>query len=49
MFITVSETHPEMGQIIGTVILSSVIVYEGIGPFMTRLALVKANEINPED
>lgn len=48
MFMTVRETHPEMGQIIGTVILSSVIVYEGIGPFMTRLALVRAKEINPE-
>jgi Kef-type K+ transport system membrane component KefB len=45
MVMVVSETYPEMGQTIGTVILSSVIVYEGIGPFLTRLALARAKEI----
>jgi Kef-type K+ transport system membrane component KefB len=45
LVITVTETYPEMGHIMGTVILSSVIVYEGIGPFLTRLALGRAKEI----
>ena len=45
MVMVVTESHPELGQTIGAVILSSVIVYEGIGPFLTRLALARAKEI----
>ena len=45
MYLTVSKTEPELGYIIGTVILSSIIIYEGIGPFLTRLALSRAKEI----
>jgi Kef-type K+ transport system membrane component KefB len=46
LVITVMESQPDLGQIIGTVIFSSVIVYEGIGPFFTRLGLKRANEIH---
>ena len=49
MMLTVSETEPEMGYVIGTVILSSIIVYEGIGPFLTRLALGRAGEIHLQE
>ncbi len=49
MVITVSESHPELGTIIGTVVLSSVIVYEGIGPFLTRLAIVRAGETHLQE
>jgi Kef-type K+ transport system membrane component KefB len=45
LVLAVTETHPEMGHIMVTVILSSVIVYEGVGPFLTRLALSRAREI----
>lgn len=45
MAITVREFYPEMGNVIETVILSSVIIYEGFGPFLTRLALGRAKEI----
>jgi hypothetical protein len=45
MVLMLSESHPEMGRLIGAVILSSVIIYEGIGPFLTRLALRRAKEI----
>ncbi|HOP07895.1 MAG TPA: cation:proton antiporter [candidate division Zixibacteria bacterium] len=45
MVLTVSEVNPDLGRVIGTVILSSVIVYEGVGPFLTRLALSRAHEI----
>jgi Kef-type K+ transport system membrane component KefB len=49
MAITVSERYPEIGHIVSTVILSSVIVYEGLGPFLTKTALAKAGELHPED
>lgn len=49
MVIAVSETHPEMGRIISTVILSSIIVYEGVGPFLTRLALSRAGEVHLQE
>jgi hypothetical protein len=49
MYLTVAETFPELGQIMGTVILSSVIVYEGVGPFLTRLALARAREIHLQE
>lgn len=45
MAITVREIYPDMGNVIETVILSSVIIYEGFGPFLTRLALGRAKEI----
>ncbi len=49
MAYAVQESHPEMGYVIGTVILSSVIVYEGIGPFLTKLALGRAGEIRLQE
>jgi len=49
LVLTLSETHPDMGHVIGTVIFSSVIVYEGIGPFLTRFALARAREIHIQE
>lgn len=49
MVMSISEVYPELGQVIGTVILSSVIVYEGVGPFLTRLALSRAGEIHLQE
>lgn len=49
MYYSVAETNPEMGQVIGTVVLSSVLVYEAIGPFLTRLALARAKEIHLQE
>lgn len=43
--ITVMQTNPELGEIISTVILSSVVIYESVGPFLTKLALGRAGEI----
>ncbi len=45
MVLTVMESNPELGQIMGTIVFSSVIVYEGIGPFLTRLALARSGEV----
>jgi len=49
LVLTVGETDPEMGRIIGTVILSSIIIYEGFGPFLTKLALHRAGEIHLQE
>jgi Kef-type K+ transport system membrane component KefB len=49
MYLTVQESDPELGYVIGTVILSSVLVFEGIGPFMTRLSLARAKEIHLQE
>lgn len=47
--ITVRESHPELGQAINTVILSSVIIYEALGPFLTKLAIGRAGEIHLQE
>jgi len=49
LVLTVKQSHPELGDIINTVILSSVIIYEGIGPFLTELALGRAKEIHLQE
>lgn len=49
MSLTVIDLYPEMGSIIQTVILSSVIVYESVGPFLTRVALSRAGEIHLQE
>ncbi len=49
LVLTVTESHPEMGGIIGTVIFSSVIIYEGIGPFLTKFAIARAGEIHLQE
>ena len=47
--LTVQQSHPDLGMIMSTVILSSVIIYEGVGPFLTRLALSRAGEIHLQE
>lgn len=49
MFMTVAEGFPDLGKTLGTVILSSVLVYEGVGPFLTRMALARAGEIHLQE
>ncbi len=43
--LSLTEIHPELGQSISVIILSSVIVYEALGPFLTKIALGRAKEI----
>jgi Kef-type K+ transport system membrane component KefB len=47
--LTVIESHPDLGRIINTVILSSVIIYEALGPFLTKMALGRAREIHLQE
>jgi NhaP-type Na+/H+ or K+/H+ antiporter len=38
----------QIGVVVQNIILFSVLIYELIGPFLTKIALSKAGEINPE-
>ncbi|MBQ5809978.1 MAG: cation:proton antiporter [Clostridia bacterium] len=39
----------DVGSIIRNIVLFSVLIYELIGPFLTKIALTKAGEIKPEE
>ena len=43
-----AETLGEPGIIVANITLFSVLVYELVGPFLTKMALQKAGEITPE-
>lgn len=43
-----AETLGEPGHVVANITLFSVLVYELIGPFLTKMALQKAGEIRPE-
>lgn len=38
----------QIGIVVNNIILFSVLIYELVGPFLTKIALVKAGEVNPE-
>ncbi len=44
-----AEALGEMGVIVANITLFSVLIYELIGPFLTKLSLQKAGEIKPEE
>ena len=41
------EAHPVASMVLN-VVLFSVLVYEIVGPFLTKISLTKAGEIDPE-
>ncbi len=43
-----AEALGEVGKIVANITLFSVLIYELIGPFLTKVALTKAGEITPE-
>ena len=47
MAIKAEELGPE-GLIVANITLFSVLIYELVGPFLTKVALLKAGEIKPE-
>ncbi len=49
MSITVASQLGEEGRIIRSIILFSVLIYELIGPMLTKIALTKAGEITPKE
>ena len=44
-----AEELGEVGAIVANITLFSVLIYELFGPFLTKIALTKAGEINPEE
>ena len=42
------EKTKQIGVIVANIVLFSVLVYEIVGPFLTKISLAKAGEINPE-
>ena len=49
LVLAVTEAYPELGTVIGTVVFSSVIVYEGVGPFLTRMSIARAGEVHLQE
>jgi hypothetical protein len=47
MSMTVTSTMGETGRLIRNITLFSVLIYELVGPLMTKIALTKAGEISP--
>ena len=46
--IVISSGLGEIGVIVQSITLFSVLIYEIVGPFLTKISLAKAGEINPE-
>ncbi len=44
-----AETLGAEGMVVANIVLFSVLVYELIGPFLTKISLLKAGEIKPEE
>ncbi|MBO5734472.1 MAG: cation:proton antiporter [Clostridia bacterium] len=44
-----AETLGEPGLIVANITLFSVLIYELVGPFLTKISLLKAGEIKPEE
>ena len=42
---TLARTWPGAGEMVQTIILASVVVFEGVGPLLTRVSLVNAGEV----
>jgi hypothetical protein len=42
--LTVNARYPQFASVVSTVVLSSVVLFEMIGPASTRFALVRAGE-----
>jgi hypothetical protein len=43
-----AEALGEPGALVANITLFSVLIYELVGPFLTKIALLKAGEIQPE-
>ena len=48
MTVTVAEQLPGSGTMIRSIVLFSVLIYELVGPMITKIALTRAGDIHPE-
>lgn len=49
MCVTVSERMGESGALVRNIVLFAVLIYELVGPLLTKQALIKAGDIRPKD
>ena len=49
MSVAAMELGPKEGSIVRSIILFAVLIYELVGPVLTKIALTKAGEIIPEN
>ena len=48
MSVTVAQTLGEGGELVRNIVLFSVLIYELVGPTLTRIALTRAGDIQPK-
>ena len=48
MSVTAMQLGGEDGSLIRNIVLFAVLIYELVGPFLTKVSLQKAGEIKPE-
>ena len=49
LVLTIDRRFPEYALVVNAVVLSSVVIYEIVGPISTRFAIEQAGESNPEE
>jgi Kef-type K+ transport system membrane component KefB len=47
--LAIGRRFPDLAPVISTVVLSSVVIYEMIGPISARLALIRSGESRPQE
>ena len=47
--LAIGRRFPDLAPVISTVVLSSVVIYEMIGPISARLALTRSGEARPQE
>ncbi|MDD7175459.1 MAG: sodium:proton antiporter, partial [Clostridiales bacterium] len=48
MSVTVAQTLGEGGMLVRNIVLFGVLIYELVGPMLTRIALTRAGDIQPK-
>ncbi len=49
LVLTIDRQFPEYAVVVNAVVLSSIVIYEIVGPISTRFAIEQAGEANPEE
>ena len=48
LVLVINTRFPEYARMVGTVVLSSVVIYEMFGPISTRFAIIRSGEARPD-
>lgn len=49
LVLVINTRFPQYARVVGTVILSSVVIYEMFGPISTRFAIIRSGEARPHE